>query len=266
MSVYLRLTEEFNRGKLRTVIASGQAVVLHRLAITSKDGDWILREDEESLNHVLKILQSHGAHYRFGAPLDLRWLRHGWSSHFEFSQGGLRVRTDFFTRPPRLSHETIQKLWTSQEGQTHPYIGLVELAEMKKTNREKDFAIIGELARKMPDVSMQLFYSRSARDLLELMKTHPLEWQEAVKKRPLLASATHGREALETALDAERRKLMRLNEARLESYELAAKKWASRWPSFANSIPDLPLLEIHDLLVSEAERLLPFNPHEITSP
>ncbi len=55
---------------------------------------------------------------------------------------------------------------------------------------------------------------------------------------------------------------MHLNEARLETYELAAKNW----PSLANSLPDLPLLEVHDLLVSEAERLLPFDPHEITSP
>jgi len=37
----------------------------------SKDGDWILREDAEALDHVLQTLESHGARYRFGAPLDL---------------------------------------------------------------------------------------------------------------------------------------------------------------------------------------------------
>jgi hypothetical protein len=35
---YLELTAAFNRGRRRTLISSGQAVVLHRLAIMSKDG------------------------------------------------------------------------------------------------------------------------------------------------------------------------------------------------------------------------------------
>jgi len=34
-------------GRLRAILASGQAVVLYRLAIMSKDGDWILREETE---------------------------------------------------------------------------------------------------------------------------------------------------------------------------------------------------------------------------
>jgi len=39
MSVYLALTCEFNEGALRAILSSGQAVVLHRLAVMSKDGD-----------------------------------------------------------------------------------------------------------------------------------------------------------------------------------------------------------------------------------
>jgi hypothetical protein len=45
---YLDLTAQFNRGRRRALVSSGQAVVLHRLAIMSKDGDWVLREDEEA--------------------------------------------------------------------------------------------------------------------------------------------------------------------------------------------------------------------------
>ena len=100
-NIYIQLTRAFNRGKVRAVICSGQAVVLHQLAIMSKDGDWIIREDEESLHHVMKVLSDFQARYRFGAPFDLRWMKGGWSSHFEFRSPSLRVRTDFFTRPPR---------------------------------------------------------------------------------------------------------------------------------------------------------------------
>ncbi|TDI42504.1 MAG: hypothetical protein E2P02_12935 [Acidobacteria bacterium] len=61
MNIYLELTEAFNTGALRAIICSGQAVVLHRLTIMSKDGDWILREDKSSLEHVLSVLDAHGA-------------------------------------------------------------------------------------------------------------------------------------------------------------------------------------------------------------
>jgi hypothetical protein len=46
---YLTLTEELNQDRFRVLLSSGQAVVVHRLAIMSKDGDWILREDAEAV-------------------------------------------------------------------------------------------------------------------------------------------------------------------------------------------------------------------------
>ena len=46
MNIYVDLTIKFNAGRLRAILSSGQAVVLHRLAIMSKDGDWIVREDD----------------------------------------------------------------------------------------------------------------------------------------------------------------------------------------------------------------------------
>ncbi|HKH45123.1 MAG TPA: hypothetical protein VKM72_10710 [Thermoanaerobaculia bacterium] len=67
---YLELTEKLNQGRLRVLLSSGQAVVVHRLAVMSKDGDWIVREDIEAVGHVLEVLSSYGARYRFGAPLD----------------------------------------------------------------------------------------------------------------------------------------------------------------------------------------------------
>ena len=87
-----------------------QAVVLYRLAIMSKDGDWMLREETEALTHVIATLARHGARYRYGAPLDLRWLVHGWSSHLELQEGGLRLRCDFVTRPPRVSPASLRTL------------------------------------------------------------------------------------------------------------------------------------------------------------
>lgn len=149
VNVYVRLTEEFNRGRVRAMISSGQAVVLHNLAIMSKDGDWIIRQDEEAASHVIEVLSKRGAVYRFGAPLDIRWLRGGWSSHFEYREGLNRVRTDFVSRPPRLSETEIESAWRQAELRTPPVIGVRELAELKKTNREKDYAVIVDRALKL---------------------------------------------------------------------------------------------------------------------
>jgi hypothetical protein len=101
---YLELTDDLNDGRLRALLSSGQAVVVHRLAIMSKDGDWILREDAEAVDHVLGVLSRLGSRYRFGAPLDLRWLAGGWSAHFEHRRNGLRL----VTRPPRIPPEQAQ--------------------------------------------------------------------------------------------------------------------------------------------------------------
>jgi hypothetical protein len=257
MTVYLDLTREFNSGRLRAVLSGGQAVVLHRLAIMSKDGDWVVREDQEALAHVLGVLSRGGARYRYGAPLDVRWMGGGWSSHFQWQQDDLRVRADFCTRPARLTPAELEGMWEEQVGRDPPFLGARLLAETKKTNREKDYIVIGELARLMPDARDRLLYSRSAGDLLELARQYPRLVKELLAHRPLLARVADGREALEIALDAERRALIHANERRLGRYLEAARSWSEAWPAIAHQIRDLRLHEAHRHIVRRAEALLP---------
>lgn len=258
MNVYLELTREFNRDRLLAVLCGGQAVVLHRLAIMSKDGDWILREDPETMERVLSVLGARGARYRFGAPLDVRWMSGGWSAHLEFHWQGLRVRTDFVTRPARVRPESLEGIWQEAEGQDVPFAGARDLADMKMTNREKDYAVIGELARRMREVDDQILYSRSARDLMSLAEQYPERWSSLSALRPALKCVGQGREALEAALDAERRLLIRANEMRLAGYMKAAKAWAEAWPELSKKMQGLALEEAHRLMVQHAEKLLPF--------
>lgn len=256
---YLELTKSFNLGRLRAILSSGQAVVLHKLAVMSKDGDWILRQDAEACDHVLTVLARQQARYRFGAPLDCRWLAGGWSSHLEHRCGRLRLRTDFVTRPPRISASELVSLWRKAEELEIPVVGLEPLAALKKTNREKDYAVIGELARQMAPRS-QLLYSRSARDLVRLATAHPELLREVEKTRPLLARVADGRDELERALDAERRTLMRTNEERLAAYRAAGRAWSTLWPEVAGEISGLPLAQAHRIVVARAEGVLPLAP------
>ena len=262
MNIYLKLTKLFNKGRLRAVLSSGQAVVLHRVTIMSKYGDWILREDTEVMNYILTVLSKYNARYRFGAPLDISWMSGGWSSHFEFQYEGLRVRTDFVTRPPRISKTELKNLWQEQEGRDIPFVNVRQLAEMKKTNRERDYAVIGELARLMSSPGEELLYSRSARDMISIAEKEPHLVLELKAKRPLLEKISEGRDKLEVALDAERRNLIRANEERLKIYTEAARMWYKAWPNVEKEIIGCSLTEAHKIVVSRAKDILPFNLEE----
>ena len=260
--IYLDLTNEFNEGELRAILSSGQAIVVHGLALSSKDGDWIVRETPEALNHILQVLERHGATYRLGAPLDVRWMRGGWSAHFEFRHDGNRIRCDFVTRPPRIAPDDLANMWGEHErGEALevpvPTIDLQRLAELKKTDRERDYPFIGEIARRLPLLSQRVLLSRSARDLLKMwpqLSAH--EQEELATRRPLLREVGNGRRALETALDAERRALMERNEARLAVFEKSAVSWPKVWSTTKREIGALPLLQSHALLVGQAEKTL----------
>lgn len=270
-NIYLQLTQLFNAGRLRCILSSGQAVVLHGLAMMSKDGDWIVREDQEALDHVLQVLEKRGARYRLGAPLDVRWMAGGWSAHFEFIHQDavttLRVRTDFVTRPPRLTTTDLAALWQEQESnalkpgnETVPVIDLRRLAELKKTNRERDYAVIGELARRFQEPRDRLLFDRSARDLTELAAQFPALVSQLSEQRPVLAVIAQGRDALEAALDAERRILMRRNEERLARYVTQARQWYQAWPSIEREIAGLPLRAAHQIVQHQAAQFLPMQP------
>ena len=255
---YLDLTAAFNRGRLRVLLSSGQAVVAHRLAVMSKDGDWIIREDDEATGHVLHVLAGRGAHYRFGAPLDPRWLAGGWSSHFEYRADGLRIRTDFVSRPARISASHLAQMWADAERTGDPVVALEPLAAIKLTDREKDYAVVGELARQMPDPAAQLLWSRSSRDLIDLAARHPDVLARVREQRPLLARVAEGRDVLDELLDHERRAFMRTNERRLARYRSASQAWAANWPSVSREIDDAPLVAAHAIVTARAAGVLPF--------
>ena len=257
---YLDLTREFNDGRLRALLSSGQAVVAHRLAIMSKDGDWILREDEDAVDRVLAVLDRHGARYRLGAPLDTRWLAGGWSSHFEFRADGMRVRTDFVARPPRVTPKELARMWCDAEASGDFVVGLEPLAALKLTDREKDYAVVGELARKMTDPRAQLRWSRSSRDIVRLAASHPEALADVARERPLLDFAAAGRDVLDEELDRERRALMRVNEERLGRYRAAAHAWAAIWPDVSREAQHMSLGDAHRLVTRRAEGVLPFAP------
>ncbi len=253
-NLYFELTEEFNAGGPIALLASGQAVVYYRLAIMSKDGDWVLRETPEACGRVLEVLARRGARYRPSAPLDVRWLAGGWSSHFEFADpGGRRARCDFVSRPPRLSAEEIEALFTPADGGLR-VIGVEPLIRVKQTQRAKDYAVIGELARLLPP-ERELELTTDPDRVLALTPEFGRP-SERPCVRAALAGA--GRDAVVIALAREADRLQQADRGRLLRYERASADYLRAARGSRLAALDLPTA--HARLCELAVELLPRTP------
>jgi len=151
-------------------------------------------------------------------------------------------------------------MWGAAERSGNAVVDLVPLAAIKLTDREKDYAVVGELARRMQRPEDQLRFSRSARDLLELARWHADLLAQARQQRPALAAIERDRDGLEEALDRERRELMRINETRLQGHERAAAAWAAAWTKLQREVDSMPLPAAHRVLCDRAATMLPFQP------
>lgn len=249
-NVYFDLTRAFNAAGPVAALASGQAVVFYRIAIMSKDGDWVIRESADACAHVLAVLAARGAVYRPGAPLDPRWLAGGWSSHFEFlDERRRRVRCDFFSRPPRVGAASLARLFDREAGSLL-VVDLESLIRMKRTQRAKDYAVIGELAARLPPAREVQFTTDPDR-LLALAPTSG----GASSRAAVRAAITGDRDRVVIALARERDAQQRLDRERIEAYTAGVEPYLAafaRVPSAARRLPDA-----HTRLVALAEQLLP---------
>lgn len=251
---YFQLTEEFNRDRRVVVLSSGQAVVWYRLAIMSKDGDWIVREDEAACERVIEVLAAHGAHYRPAAPLDVGWLRGGWSSHFEFSDPrGLRIRCDFVSRPPRVGFPTVERLFADATGERLAVIDLASLIEMKRTQRAKDYPVIGALARLLPP-SEELAVTTDPDRVVELA---PLHGRGSSREAVQHVLAGRPREEVVVALAREADRLQQADRMRMDRYRKASEAYLAEFTR--QRLGAVPLAKAHERVRALAAAMLPRN-------
>lgn len=253
-NVYFELTRELNAEGPIAALASGQAVVFYRLAMMSKDGDWILAETPEACRRALAVLGQHGARYRPGAPLDVRWLAGGWSSHFEFFDSkGRRIRCDFLTRPPRVQRDEVAALFAPTPEETL-VVQVEPLIRMKQTQRAKDYPVIGELARLLPP-EREIELTTDPDRVLALAD----RFGEGSRRRAVQAArAGRSREEVVVELAREADRMQAEDRARLERFRAAAGTYLRELqPEY---VTELPLPQAHPRLVELAERWLPRDP------
>lgn len=252
-NVYFDLTREFNRHRPVALLASGQAVVFYRIAMMSKDGDWVIREDPEACDRVRAVLAGRNARHRPSPPLDVRWLAGGWSSHFEFmDERDRRVRCDFFSRPPRVALARVQELFGAGGADDRLLVVDPEtLVRMKQTQRAKDYPAIGEIARLLPS-DLELQYTTDPDRILALASS-----TRTANDRPSVRAAREaaGRERVVIELAREIDRMQQRDRARVERYLAASSRYLDEFRRAG--IDELPLADAHRRACALAEAWLP---------
>lgn len=205
-------------------ITSGLACVHYGVAETTKDCDLLCHP--ESFDELLKLLTKTKAdglpcRYRghISPPLDPRWHRGGWTSHFEWDTCPQVTTLDVFGQAVRQSSPWEHEL-------SGLYASMNVVAEMKRTDRDKDWPFITSLGTNM-------LRARDARGWLHLFDADALlEMQEEssiptemVAVRPVLKLAIKRDPRLHQALLAERRFWQELDRCRIRVYRRALRPY-----------------------------------------
>ncbi len=255
---YEELVQELRRRGVVCAITSGLACVHYGVAETTKDCDLLChwRSFDELLN-LLAQTQVEGVPCRYrgniSPPLDARWHRGGWTSHFDWKVEPQAVTLDVFGHALRESSPWEREL-------VGLFAGPQTVAEMKRTNRGKDWATLTALGVRMIEAGdargwMHVF---DADTLLALLQEHPCP-PEYAARRPALQLGLAQDPHTPGALNAERlfweeldRRRIRLLERHLHSYVPAVRQQrAGR---------EFSLREDHELRIECATQHLPPNP------
>jgi hypothetical protein len=212
--------------QVQALLMGGQACVFYGAAQFSKDIDFLLLAGEKNFAGLSSALQELGAQ-RVAVPgFDPAALDRGHAVHFRCRlEGLLGLRIDVMTRLRGLPG--FEVLWNRRttiigdDGAEIHLLSVEDLVQAKKTQREKDWPMIGALVEAHyvatgdapnPDrIRFWLLETRTPERLPELVARFPDEAHALVARRPLLALAMTGdlpllREALDAEVRAEQEK------------------------------------------------------------
>ncbi|MBI3852435.1 MAG: hypothetical protein HY298_19435 [Verrucomicrobia bacterium] len=239
-------------------ITSGLACVHYGVAETTKDCDLLCHTN--SFQTLLDLLaettvSSQPCHYRgnISPPLDARWHRGGWTSHFQWGTQPEVTTLEVFGHALRESSPWTQDVFGL-------YAGPHTVAEMKRTNRDKDWAFITALGVRMIEADDQRgwFHVFEADTLAELLAQYTCP-PEIAARRPAIQLAQYQDRRIAGALNAERKLWEELDRVRIRILERHLRPYVSAVRK-ARAGKELSLREEHALRIDCAGRHLPENP------
>lgn len=205
--------------QVQALLMGGQACVFYGAAQFSKDVDFLVLADATNYRELHAALDELHA-VRIAVPrFDPEVLQRGHAVHFRCKAAGVEgLRVDVMTRLRDLP--AFDVLWerrttlVSEDGGEVHLLSVPDLVNAKKTQRDKDWPMIGALVEghynaegNAPTPTRIEFWLNEARTperLVELTSRFPEETARLVAGRPLLALARDGNlPELRAALDAE---------------------------------------------------------------
>ncbi len=254
---YLELVRRAQERGIRCAITSGMACVAFEVAESTKDCDLLC--DPEMADKFIALLAESPlgdarCQYRgnISPPLDARWHKGGWTSHFEWP--GTDGYLDVFGIAPRARSSWLDEMMPPY---VHPHV----VADMKRTGRDKDWPFLTALGVKLVeggDTRGWLHIYDEDR-MAELLVKNPSIPATIIESRPLLQMLLNRNPGLAAALRLERTFWMELSKLRVREYEHLLRPYlvAVRKASAGKT---LSLLEDHQLRVACAEVHLPPHP------
>jgi hypothetical protein len=255
---YERLVVTLRERGVVCAITSGMACVHYGVAETTKDCDLLCHP--ASFDLLLDLLAStplgHAScNYRanISPPLDARWHRGGWTSHFQWGSGPDPITLDVFGHALRESSPWPQDVFGL-------YAGPHTVAQMKRTQRDKDWAFITALGERMIEAEddrgwLHIFDADTLMELLKQRSCPP----DIAANRPAMRLAADGDRRTAGALNAERKLWERLDRIRVRILETHLRPYVSAVRK-ARAGGQRPIHDEHRLRVECAVAHLPANP------
>ena len=238
-------------------ITSGMACVAYGVAQTTKDCDLLCSIESAAL--LLEVLsnthfEDRPPAYRgnLSPPLDQRWLNGGWTSHFVWQAGIEEAYLDVFGQAPR-----VRERWESDIRGF--YAGPHIVAQMKRTNRAKDWPFVTAIGAKLlKDRDPRGWLHIYDDELLRGFRSESAVPSEVLEQRPVLQLLDSDPERLRAALYAEMQFWHELDRVRIRIYERAVRPYVAAVRKAQTS--GLVLMRQHLARVECAERHLPPSP------
>jgi hypothetical protein len=230
----LKVLSSIQTHRVKALLMGGQACVFYGAAEFSRDTDLAILASSNNLARLQKALQDLKAEVIAVPPFDVKYLRKGHAIHFRCNHAeALAMRVDVMTKMRGVSSFT--ELWKRRttievDGSTIELMGLPDLVQAKKTQRDKDWPMIRRLVevnyfanRETPTKNQIRFWFlelRTPQLLIELAQQNRIP-PHLLRQRPLLKALKSEDASLLAKLLAEEEEQER-NEDRL--YWMPLKK------------------------------------------
>ncbi len=203
----LKVLSTLKKHHVKCLLIGGQACIIYGAAEFSRDSDFVVLSSSQNLKHLKKALEKLEAERIYVPPLKAEYLKRGHACHFRCHRQEVKgLRVDIISK--LRGCEPFNKLWKRkntvllQSGSTIDVIGLADLVQCKKTQRDKDWLMLKRLVdndilmnKSSPSVRRIKWWfqeTRGANLLIELAKKYPKIAEACLPERPLLSSAIIG--------------------------------------------------------------------------